>query len=325
MEYSLQGRTDYKGDSKHLFSRICIDYNLGRYLAHTVIPIGYEDFNVVLTTSQGKFFTKIFASFRDEAECKRYVNIMVKTWQKGISHPKVYKSNQGYLTQYRLGSATVRLCLMQFVAGKSFYQKQTIPTVKERQFLINQAVRINNLALKPPPVYDHWAITNFLQEYHEKRKYLSPQDNKLIAPLAKKFATFNFGGLPFCFVHGDITKTNVMKAKDGQLYILDFAVANYYPRIQELAVILCDLFFDPNHVNTFPKIYTQALTWYQKHLPLTKLEIASLPFYIKIAHVMHVLLATYEKRARKNISQENDHFLSIGRKGLIYTSKLWKN
>lgn len=63
MEYSLRGRTNYKGDSKHLFSRICIDYDFGRYLSHTVIPIGYEDFNVVLTTNQGKFFCENLCLF----------------------------------------------------------------------------------------------------------------------------------------------------------------------------------------------------------------------------------------------------------------------
>jgi Ser/Thr protein kinase RdoA (MazF antagonist) len=130
--------------------------------------------------------------------------------------------------------------------------------------------------------------------------------------------------LPHRLVHGDIIKTNVMKDKTGKIYIIDFSVANFYPRIQELAVLLCNIFFDENHPDTFMDNYKLALDEYQKGIPLTPLEISSLPLYVKVAHAMHVLCATYEKEAKGNDSAENRYWLELGRKGLDFTIQLWK-
>jgi len=137
-------------------------------------------------------------------------------------------------------------------------------TCKEKIFIIKQAALINQIDLHPSLVYDHWAITSLLDEYKIKGKYLTKQDEEFIKPLIRSFQSIDIDKLPHCFVHGDITKTNTMRSKKGDIYILDFAVANYYPRIQELAVILCDLFFDRKHVDLFPENYKLAINEYQK-------------------------------------------------------------
>jgi len=59
--------------------------------------------------------------------------------------------------------------------------------------------------------------------------------------LVREFNALKMKKLPHCFVHGDLIETNIMKDKEGKLWIIDFAVANYYPRIIELAVLACNI------------------------------------------------------------------------------------
>lgn len=322
----FQQRIDYQGDLRPLLIQVCKDYQIGEYCSHEIIPLGYEDFNLLLITSKGKFFVKIFAAFRDREECRRYVDIIENVIEAGVFHPKLYKSLQGFFYQLSPDKKEIRLCVMEYIEGKNFYELKTNPSIEETQFIIKQAALINKIKLRPRLVYDNWAITNFLEQYERKKQYLQKEEAEILANLVPAFHNLSINDLPHCFVHGDIIKTNAMRANDGQIYILDFAVANFYPRIQELAVLLCDMFFDANNPDDFEKSsYRYVLDEYQKHIPLTHTEIRILPLYVIFAHAMHVLCASYEKVVNDNKTEENEYFLDIGRIGLQYTSQLWKN
>jgi Ser/Thr protein kinase RdoA (MazF antagonist) len=316
----FQKRINYQGDLKPILQQVCNDFNLGVYQSFQIIPIGYEDFNLKLTTNKGCFFVKIFAASRNAEDCQRYVKIINQTLENGVSEPKIYKHGQEFL--YEIDND--KLIVMEYIEGKSFYELQTIPTNEEIKFIVKQAALINKTEFKPSFTYDHWAITSFKKEYEEKGKYLSEADNKLIKPLVDVFASLNIKDLPYSLVHGDITKTNVIKNTANKIYILDFAVANWYPRIQELAVLLCDLFFDQKQTQNFSETYDFVLSEYQKYLQLAPEEIKLLPTFVRFAHSMHVLLANYEKVVNKNSSVENEYFLNIGRVGLKYTTELWR-
>lgn len=319
----LQERINFKGNLKDILVKVCQDFALGSYSSHQVIFLGYEDFNLSLTTDKGKFFVKIFSSFRNDGECKRYVDIIKKAIVAGISHPKLYESNQGFLHKISSDGTELRLCAMEYIDGKTFFTLNVKPTMEELKFLVKQTAIINNLNLKPNFVYDSWSIFNFLKEYKEKGSYLNKEDSEAIAPLVSYFETINIQELPHCFVHGDLIKTNLMKDKKGKIYIIDFAVANYYPRIQELAVLFNDIFFDGNDIKKSKEYYELALAEYQKYIPLTLFEIKTLPLFIKVGHAMHVLRANYEKIKNNNSTAENEYFLKLGKAGLQLSQKMW--
>jgi Ser/Thr protein kinase RdoA (MazF antagonist) len=316
----FQKRINYQGDLRPFLQKVCHDFNIGNYQSHKIVPVGYEDFNIITTTDKRTFFVKVFSASRNEEECQRYVDIINQTLRAGVSEPKLYKHSEESL--YKIGND--RLIVMQYIVGKTFYELRATPTDEEIRFIVKQAALINKTELKPSFIYDHWAITNFLQEYTKKGKHLSESDNDLIKPLADLFSSLSIQQLPHCLVHGDIIKTNTIEGTNGNIYILDFAVANWYPRIQELAVLLCDLFFDTDNTKNFPRTYDFVLSEYQKYIQLTPIEIKLLPSYVKLAHAMHVLLANYEKVANGNSSAENEYFLNIGRIGLNFTTELWR-
>ncbi len=353
--HKFQQRINYQGDLQPFLVKVCEKFSIGEYNSHEIVPIGYEDFNLQLTTKEGRYFVKIFASTKNKEECRRNVDIIEEALKSGVSHPKLFKSNQGLLCEIVNGSLIDRICLMEYIDGNIFYEQQIPPTDEEKRFIIKEAALINQMDLHPPLFYDRWAVTNLLREFRQKGKFLTGEDKKLINPLVKSFVSLNIDKLPHCFVHGylkktdresidllvnqfsmmpiknlthclvhgDITKTNTMRSKKNEIYIFDFSVSNYYPRIQELASILCDLFFDPKHLDVFPKTYDLAVGEYQKYVQLTPDEITTLPAYVKLAHAMHILLANYLRVESGNTSSENDYYLKLGRAGLSFTNKLW--
>ncbi len=286
--HPFQKRISYKGQLPDLLKQVIADYGFDEYQSHEVIGVGYEDFNVVLKTGKGKYFLKFFADFRDEKGCQRYVDVMTAAVKHGVSHPKLYQSKQGYFHKIDTKNGSVRLVAMEYVDGKTFFDLKQKPTDEEKDFLVRQAALINSIRIKPKFVYDSWAVVNFLKEYKKIKQRLTDEDIRLIEPLAKEFSSIDIKALPHCFVHGDIIDTNVIRSNKNKVYILDFSVSNVYPRVQELAVMLCDILFDSNK-QRFQEIYNRALETYQGRTKLEKIELDTLPLYVQVAHAMHIV------------------------------------
>jgi len=316
MDEEFQKRIDYNGKIDDISFQLCKDYNLGKFVSNEIILTGYEDFNYFIKTSKGQFFVKIFWKERSDSVCKRIVDVYIEAIKKGVKHPKLFESNQGFLYMNEIGGTKLRLCVMQFIEGKDFFNLNERPTVDELKALARQAALINSMNIKPKNIYDEWAIVNFIQEFEKKREYIQKDDLKFLDPLKKDFKEINIDALPHCFVHGDIIATNVIRDKDDNLWIIDFSVGNYYPRIQELAVLACDLCFDLKDKEKSESNFETVLSEYQKTIKLTKEELKALPTYIRLAHAMHVICASYQKFAKGNNTKENEYFLNHGRTGL---------
>lgn len=315
-------RIDYQGDLQKLFQRVSEDYNFGKLISYTVLLQGYEDFNTIINTEKGKYFVKIFAKFRNKEDVQQYVNIMHTAVNNGVSHPKLITSSTGYLYTVTFDKVDIRLAVMEYIDGKDFFLLKEKPTYQEMKFLAHQAARINMLNIRPKFVYDSWAIPNLLNEYKKTKEYLNKNDRAIIEPLVKQFSSLHLDTLPHAFVHGDIIATNTIRSNNGTVYIIDFAVANWYPRIQELAILLCDLFFVKD-TGKYLANYNLALQEYQKVITLEQAELNILPTYIKLAHAMHIIPATREK-INGNTLPENNFWLQSGQDGIRIATEIWK-
>ncbi len=253
--HPFQSRISYKGDLSKLLGEVVKVYDFGKYLSHSVIGIGYEDLNVVLETSSGKYLVKFLADFRSKEDCLRYAEIMQAVLAAKIAHPKLYKSKQGFYTEITLDEVLVRLLVFDFIEGKTFYELKQKPSDHERDFLVREAAKINQIKISPSFVYDSWAIVNFEKEFNSIKNKIDNKDLALIQPVMEEFSQLSLEDLPHCFVHGDIIDTNVIKANSGELFVLDFSVSNVYPRIQELAILLCDIFFYYERRGDFEILY----------------------------------------------------------------------
>ncbi len=320
----FQKRISYKGKLEKVVNQVAKDFDLGKYLNYKIVETGYEDLNIVAATDKGKYFIKMFATFRDNDNCKRYVDIMLTALEAGVNHPKLLQSTQGYLYKNTFEGTKIRLVVMEHIDGETLYDSGEKVTLENTRFLVHQAALINKIDLKVSFVYDGWAVVNFQKEWKKHEKVFPKEDKVLIEPLLKKFSKLDIKSLPTAFVHGDIIRTNVMRDNNGELYIFDFSVTNIYPRIQELAVLLSNLLYDDKKTDDYLTYYEFALDEYNKQNKLTKLEVESLPLYLKAAHAMHIIGAGKQKYKRGNKSEENEYWLSQGRKGLKDTNKLFK-
>lgn len=315
MDTYFYNRIDYKGPIEKVLKKVCLDFKLGDFKSYELAPFGYEDFNIILDTDKDKFFIKIFASSRSDEECKQYVQIMELVYKNKINYPFLYKSAQGHYYVLPIEGTKVRLVVQQFIDGKNFIELGTKPTEKEKEFIVRQTTIINKLNFKPKPVYDSWAIVNFANEFKKKSSYLSENFRKELEKLLKEFTKVNIGKLPHCFVHGDIITSNIMRDNNGKIYILDFAVSNYYPRIVELASLICFNFFDPDLPKSLKEAFNFTLKTYQNITRLEKSELDILPLFIEASFAMYLIRANYEKAMNKRESEENEHWLKVGTVG----------
>lgn len=319
--HPFQKRINYRGDLKLLLKKVIEDYGFSKYQSHEVVIVGFEDFNIILKTVNGKYFVKFLAHYRNEKECKRYSEIVIEAIKNGINHPKLYQSKNGYLDTINIDGNKIYILVEEFIDGKTFFDLKQTPNSKERDILINQTAKINSLNLNLFRTYDRWAIINIIQEYEKSEEKLIKQDIDLIKPLIEELKKIDIAKLPQCVTHADLNDSNVMKDINGNIYILDFSVANIYPRINDLAILLSSLIFSYDK-NVYANIYSRALEIYQQTIILTDIEISLLPLFIKLAHAANII-GVMNNNDDLVDPEENEFWISKGRKGLEFSLNFW--
>lgn len=309
---SALNRLDYEGDLTPVIERACEAYGIGKPQVSSVIEIGYEDCNVVIETDQAKFVAKMFAKTRTPDEITRYATIMEKVVEAGVNHPELLKTTGGETT---FADSSITLVLMQFVEGKSFFELQRAPSTEERRAVLEQAGKIHSIDYNPPYLFDSWAIPNIHAMFDKVKQYINPADLPLVKRAIADYNAIPVEELPHCLVHGDLTKANVIKGDEGKIYFLDFSVANTYPRIQELAVIVANLLHDSTDDTLVQKCKLVA-DEYSKFNPLTTAERKHLPAYALAGMAMEFMGAHQEKFINGNNSAETEYWLMLGRDGL---------
>jgi Ser/Thr protein kinase RdoA (MazF antagonist) len=307
-------RIKFNGELEDISKSICEEYSFGEFISNKIIPMGYEDLNFILNTSKGKYFVKVFASFRNMDEVERYVEIMETAIKNKVQTPKII----GSLFTPIINRKKLRLVVMEYIDGKTLYETNYKLNDKDIRVLARETAKINKIKRRVKHVYDSWAIINFEKEFSKTKKYLTKKDLEMILPLAKAFKALNIETLPHCLAHGDIIKTNVMRDKKGKLWIIDFGCTSNYPRIQGLSVMACNIFFSTNKKESL-RMFSLALLEYQKKIKLTKRKLRALPTYIRFAHAMHIIGASYEKGKNGINNTENKYWLAQGRLGLKQT------
>ncbi len=293
-------------DLKNISEQICSQYNLGGFISNELITIGYEDYNYYLTTTKGKYCVKIFNNIRTRQDIVNYLERIRVVANSQISAPKPLKINNDIVLELDYKKNHYDICVFEYIDGKNYFelnQKASKEIIKE---LAKQTAMINQLDIKPDFIYDSWAIINFEEEYKNKREYLSDKYKE------------EFDKLPKGFVHGDIISTNVMLDSTNKVWIIDFAVSNYLPRIIDLAVISCNMCLDnSSKENTYENI-ALLVSEYNKYTPLSEYELSAFKTFYKLANAMHILQTQYIIKTDED-SAENEYWLNEGMVGYSFS------
>lgn len=306
-------RLAYSGDLEPVIDRLCEAYGVGTPANSSVVEVGYEDCNVVVETVQNKYLAKMFAKTRTAEEIARYTTTMQKVIEAGVHHPELLTTNSGEIAYTDSG---ITLVLMRFVEGETFFELDQAPDAEERIAVLEQAAKVNDIDYKPTYLFDSWAIPNIRAMFDKVRQFIEPDDLMLVEQAMARYEAIPVGDLPHSFVHGDFTKTNVLKGSDGKVYILDFSVANWYPRIQELAVIAANLLHDGSDSSSLEDRCNLVADEYSRFNALTAEERQHLPDYALAGIAMEFMGAHQEKHINGNDTDETDYWLKLGREGL---------
>lgn len=308
-------------DLKNISLEICKRYDLGDFISNELIEIGYEDYNYYLTTSRDKYCVKIFSKTRTSEDVNNYLERIRAVANSHINYPKPLLINGDINLSLEYQQNNYEICVFEFIDGKNFFQLQESPSIDTIKELAKQTAMINNLDIKPNFIYDSWAIINFEKEYNRKREYVSPKYKEQFDTLLEELRKIDFNCLPKAFVHGDIISTNVMIDKDSKIWIIDFAVSNYLPRIIDLAVISCNICLDKNSKErTYENIFL-LLNEYNKYNKLSEYELKTFGTFYKIANAMHILQTQYIIKTDGD-SEENQYWLNEGIVGMSYSDSI---
>ena len=308
----------------HISKEICKKYNLDDYISDELILVGYEDFNYILNTTKGKYCVKIFNKERTNKDVNNYIDRIELASTLNINTPKVYRVKNNCLQIIDINNNQYRLCVFEYVNGKSFYDLNEIPTEKEIKEIIKQMVYIHNAKLDSEYIYDKWTITNFIKEYKDKKNYLDKKYIDIFNKLTNRLEKVDFNKLVYSFVHGDIISSNVMKDKNNKLWIIDFAVSNYLPRIVDLAVTSCNLCLNPTSKAKTIESTKMILEEYQKYIKLNEYELETFPLFYDLANAMGILQISYLNSIGET-SNEDKFWLEESENGLSFSDNNFWN
>src|ERR1700733_7344480 len=192
----------------------------------------------------------------------------------GVRHPRLHADAAGGHVHAYDGH---RLLVMDFAPGQTFYELGRPPDEAELAAVVEQAARIHGSDAHPEPVFDSWAIANLVPLAGQVGDLLDREQRRLVDGAIAELARVDFASLPSALIHADLTAGNVLLGPDGEITVLDFALANRWPRLQELAVIAASLLHGspdalPARMDKVARLYEAA-----RPQPLTAAESAAPP------------------------------------------------
>ena len=296
---------------ENISREVCKNYDLGDFISNELITIGYEDYNYYLTTSKGKFCVKIFSKERSTEDVNNYLERIRIVANSNVSAPKPLLVNDDIMLSLNYQDNHYDICVFEYINGKNYFQLQENPDNEVIKELAKQTAMINNLDINPNFIYDSWAIINFAEEYNKKREFLSSEYQEQFDKLVEEFKSIDFEQLPKAFVHGDIISTNVMLDDDKKIWIIDFAVSNYLPRIIDLAVMACNMCLDKNSKEKTYDNISLLISEYNRYNELTEYELEVFGTLYMVANAMHILQTQYIIKTDGD-SEENQYWLNEG-------------
>jgi len=295
-----------------LVAHVAREYGLGDIADWSVLATGYEDCNIDLRAGQARVVIKVFAADRPAGIAARTAGLITAVRAAGVRHPRLHADAAGRdVHEYDRH----RLLVMDFAPGQTFYDLGRPPDEAELARVVEQAARIHGCAVRPVPVFDSWAIANLVPLAGQVGDLLDPEQRRLVDGAITALAEVDFASLPSTLIHADLTAGNVLLGPDGELTVLDFALANRWPRLQELAVIAASLMHGapgalPARLDTVARLYSAA-----GPAPFTPAEEAALPAFGRAAAAMELLGGLNEWR-RGNRGPETDLLIDLGTTGL---------
>ncbi len=321
-----QDRIAYKGEMEPFLKTLLSRYGMGEYISHDVKQSGYDDFNLTVSTSSGVNFVKCFAERKSDEDKARFLQVNQDVQSAGVHTPRVIENSDGEaLTSIDIDGVNIDACVMQYLDGRNLLESGKPPDTEEQREIVRQAALLSKVPHREEYIRNPLAVEKIRKSYDKNKERIDPEDREIIERVLNDADGIDLDSLPHALVHGDISSANVMRSSDGHTYITDFSAAKWDPRVVEIAVLCSDILFDPNDPSKFDEKYRMVIEEYQNAgTLLTAEELRVLPVFIKLMQSLLVIGANSPDFIKYSKKDELKRWLTLGKKGLHYSSKEWR-
>lgn len=256
--------------------------SIGEINSYDPINEGYEDANIILNTSNGKYVLKIFFAERELENIDSYLKILRSCKSVNVPTTEILTYFNDGLGYFEENNVKTYYIITRYFEGKNF--QNVTPTLDDIKNVTEYVSKLNTLNFEVGEGYDSWGIKAFIEEYKNKKQKLTTEQLTLISDLYLDYSMLDMSNFSKSVIHGDMQRKHVIKNGNGEYCVLDFGcMANDY-KVIELATYLAWFCLQEDTWKNKKTIYKEVLDTYNQIHKLTDAELQSLPLLIRISY-----------------------------------------
>lgn len=256
--------------------------SIGKIENTTPINEGYEDANIILNTSNGKYVLKIFLAGRELENINSYVKILKECRGIGVQTTEILTDFNGGLGIFDDGEIKTYYIITNFFDGNNF--QNTTPTIKDIRNVTEYVAKLNTLNFEVGSGYDSWGIKAFPEEYKNKSGQLTPAQNLCVKKVYLDYMKLDMNRFSKSVIHSDMQRKHVIKNTSGEYCILDFGCMAHDYKVIELATYLAWFCLQEDTWKDKDAIFSEVLKIYNAVHNLSVPEVLSLKLLIKVSY-----------------------------------------
>lgn len=297
-------------DIEQINKRIIQEYEIEGYIGYQKINIGIEDFTYYLKTTKKKYIVKILNFKKTLRRINEILNRYINMQENKIAVPSLIKNrNNQHILAIEVQKVYLNIILMECIEGSDLYSLDKLLTRKDIDFILQGILKIhqidNDLAC-----YDDLYFFYHLEKAIQKAgSILTNKEKTLADQLVKQLKTVEWDKLPKTYIHGDLTKGNIMKDKKEKIWFIDLSVSGKGYRILDMINILNNAIFDYRDIPNSKLLQEYFLEQNQIKEPLTNYELQNLDLFRKCDCLINFMLKRYDQSLGKNKTKQCDFWI----------------
>lgn len=289
-------------------------FHIGTVEKYSQILTGYQDCNIDLLTSNGRFVVKFFSSEKTKERIDDVISGHILLTKAGVPMPTLKKTQSGtHLFETPGNIHPSFACVFDHVDGKPLTKTPT--TDMDLTTLSHIATLIHGIQKPIHHYYDTMGIANVPHEYKLKQDALSADEQLEITPIVAKVSRINLSKFRQSIIHGSLEKENILKKPDGGIHIIDLGCMDYNASVLDLATLIANMTLYTTEEKRRHIIH-EIITSYTKSLSIPQEELTALPTLIRAQYAAYIIAMTYHMRKNHDMTKQTQTWLDRGWDGL---------
>jgi Ser/Thr protein kinase RdoA (MazF antagonist) len=283
----LLQRTNFTLPVDQLFKHIARTYPISDVVDIEPIVEGYEDANIILTTSAGKYVLKLFSLDRSIENIRSYVRVLSEAAEIGVPVTKLVEGEAGALGLLKNGDDATYCILTEFFEGTNF--QNVVPSMQDIVQVTEYVSKLNQLIFPVTECYDSWGNKNLVTEFEKHKQSLSKGVRNKVESIVDECRLVEASRLSRAVIHGDMQRKHVLKRGVGEYCILDFGCMSCDAKVYELSTYLAWFCLAPNTWDMHREITDAVVSVYQNTHHLNPYELSLLKSLTRASYASYYM------------------------------------